>query len=285
MAIPTTVGAAPCSTSPNTFLNGLPPNTKIYPYHGLSSIEEATDNSHPDFHPSESQYIVFNNVPESDLNTVLEEQLPGRADYDWRTQTLILKMVSQPHETLTHSLEWSINKKAEEMGVRWEYRLAGTAKHGTPRRTKEPDAQYIPRFPPQGRSRQLPTIVVETGFSESRPRLDDDAKFWLRETHGDVKIAIAAHINRRTGHIFFHVWEGSVASRIRKTQQVEIQRVNKQPVISGRLDRLTLHFSLFLLRRPNAAQGEKDIIIDRDELAQIAIETWEAMVACGYLRA
>ncbi|KAK2771912.1 hypothetical protein FQN53_004847 [Emmonsiellopsis sp. PD_33] len=116
MAIPTTVGASSCSTSPSTFLNGLPPNTKIYPYHGLSSIEEATDNSHPDFHPSESQYIVFNNVPESDFNTVLEEQLPGRADYDQRTQTLILKMVSQPHETLTHSLEWSINKKAEEMG-------------------------------------------------------------------------------------------------------------------------------------------------------------------------
>ncbi|KAK2814022.1 hypothetical protein FQN50_000426 [Emmonsiellopsis sp. PD_5] len=285
MTIPTTVGACSNSTSPNTFLHGLPPNTKIYTYHGLSSIEDAADNSHPDFHPSESQYIVFNNVPVSDFDTVLSDHLPGRADYDRRTGTLILKMAAQPHETLTHSLEWSINKKAEEMGVRREYRGAGTAKHKTPRRNKQPDAQYIPRFPPQGRSRQWPTIVVETGFSESRPRLDEDAKFWLRESHGDVKIAIAAHISRRTGHIIFHVWEGGVVSRIRKTQQVEIQRVNKQPVISGPLDRLTLHFSLFLLRRPNAARGEKDIIIDRDELAQLAIETWEAMVACGYLRA
>jgi hypothetical protein len=55
--------------------------------------------------------------------------------------------------------------------------------------SKEADSAFRPKsFQPN--KTDWPTTVIETGFSESPSHLRFDARWWLTESRGDVKIAI-----------------------------------------------------------------------------------------------
>jgi hypothetical protein len=84
------------------------------------------------------------------------------------------------------------------MGLEWElFRLNATT-YKTPRMSKEGDSAFKP-----GSMRPLetdwPTIVIEAGWSESITKLREDARRWLENSRGEIKIVVLISIGRKRG--------------------------------------------------------------------------------------
>ncbi|KAJ5948562.1 hypothetical protein N7454_001869 [Penicillium verhagenii] len=60
----------------------------------------------------------------------------------------------------------------------------------TANKGKQADQAFIPprRLPVPGQRHGWPTLVIETGVSESLPRLREDARWWLENSGGEVKL-------------------------------------------------------------------------------------------------
>ena len=88
---------------------------------------------------------------------------------------------------------------------------------------KQPDCQFLSKRLPRARTKKWPSVVVETGFSESPSKLMSDARFWLSESSGDVQMVITIKIGRSSPHIVLEAWE-RVNDRIQRQQVVTISK-------------------------------------------------------------
>lgn len=59
------------------------------------------------------------------------------------------------------------------------------------------------------RSDKWLTVVIEVGYSESLPKLQVDASFWITESKGDIKIVLVAKIDRSKQQNVLQKWESS----------------------------------------------------------------------------
>ncbi|CRL28005.1 unnamed protein product [Penicillium camemberti] len=114
-----------------------------------------------------------------------------------------------------------------------------------------PGCQFLPKRLPCSRTTKWPSLVVETGFSETPSKLTSDAEFWLSESNGDVQMS----------------WE-LVDDRVKCQQVITINKGqnNSQPLVI-RFDKLFL--------RPPTIPRETNISIDNTILNEIASEIWE----------
>ena len=72
--------------------------------------------------------------------------------------------------------------------------------------SKEGDSAFRPRsiLP---RETDWPTIVIESGWSETLTKLREDAHRWLENSRGDVKIVLLFSIGRRARTMIIEKWE------------------------------------------------------------------------------
>lgn len=93
----------------------------------------------------------------------------------------------------------------------------------TPTRTrhKKPDDQIslpAPHLLP-GHTGQRPTMVIESGYSESRARLAADVRWWLAESQADVAIAITICVCKTRREIAIDLWGDSGSSNPSRPSQ------------------------------------------------------------------
>jgi hypothetical protein len=71
-------------------------------------------------------------------------------------------------------------------------------------------------------------MVIETGVSESFPRLREDAKWWLAASSGDVRIALVVSIKK--AKVEFEKWQLAPpnAPRPLTRQYIDILRLRNQ---------------------------------------------------------
>lgn len=221
----------------------LPPGTSTYRYQGRDYAESAMHGEtrlfEQDDTDARSEYVVFTHVPpeevicvprrrrqqqqkEEENKSQREEEEEGPDEEPPSTTTLlksrnftyledgrilIVRMRTLSHERPKFQFDRLLITKLNNMGLgdKIDGRV-GAAVQGTTR-TKAPDCSYAPRPLPAGRSDKWPSIVVEIGYSESPRKLESDAKWWLEESGGDVQLALAIHIKRRTETIVMQRWE------------------------------------------------------------------------------
>lgn len=79
------------------------------------------------------------------------------------------------------------------MGLRYCWNTTGTAtfyeEHGKTG-SGEGDASGHPTQPGQNSSRRWPTLVIEAGYSQSLANLQEDMRWWFRESNHQVKIVL-----------------------------------------------------------------------------------------------
>src|SRR2546423_11909860 len=97
------------------------------------------------------------------------------------------------------------------MGLRRElFRLNATT-YKTPRMSKEGGSSFKP-----GSMRPLetdwPTIMIESGWSESLIKLREDARRWLENSRGAIKIVLLISIGRRARTMIIEKWENRPVS-------------------------------------------------------------------------
>ncbi|GIJ98728.1 hypothetical protein Aspvir_000848 [Aspergillus viridinutans] len=95
---------------------------------------------------------------------------------------------------------------------------------------KQPDNCFFPpnRQPLGGQFNGWPSLVIETGVSESLEKLRRDATWWFQNSSGDTRIVILISIKAVTKQIRFEKWQLAPPNLPRPTRQA-IAQLRQQP--------------------------------------------------------
>ncbi|KAH8690461.1 hypothetical protein BGW36DRAFT_364041 [Talaromyces proteolyticus] len=272
---------APSPDNDAFFPFGLNPNTQQYEYRGkkhfLSTRAQELDLFRGDRTGTRSQYIIYWGIHRDTFCRDFEntEDEFNVESYFPCLGIILIKMISPPHEVAHERISSIMTLKLAAMN-RMDKNVfeTGRSDRTTVQRTKQPDTSYQPKRLPKGRSRQWPTLTIEAGYSESRRKLADDARWWLTASQGDVKAVVTISIGQKQRSITFEKWalvqqQPAVAYRAVLSQEDgrnSIHTTNDNPLIISFQD-------MFL--RPAQGEKEKDIEIEMDDLKEMAESVWE----------
>lgn len=256
-------------------LLGLGANTPRYEYqnraHFLSTQQQELDRFHAD-QSSRCEYIIFTGV---DQNTFLKDDLGLLSSlvetYSAALRVILIKMESHAHAVAHERFNFQMAIKLRDMSLEWEIRPFGAAHVQGDDRMKRADKSYRPAHFPRDRPRQWPTLVVETAFTESDTKLQEDIPWWLHTTQGSCCV-VTISINQRMREIVFEKWVASPRpKRMYRTVLTQndnggdIRVTNTQPLVIG-------FYELFLTQ---PAVNEVDITFNMEDLRAIGEEVWD----------
>jgi hypothetical protein len=146
-------------------------------------------------------------------------------------------------------------------------------------------------FKPRGvRSRKTdwPTIVLESGWSESLTRLRRDARLWLEESRGDVKIVLLFSIGRTARTMIIEKWENhpvpanrpatrpiTRATTPQTPTQIQAITIDSNSNTTNGAP-LTLEFRKIFLRQA-VPPLEHDFTFITQDLSEFVTDSWSAL--------
>ncbi|KAH8424097.1 uncharacterized protein LDX57_001854 [Aspergillus melleus] len=146
-----------------------------------------------------NQYLLVRQVPMQVITRLAEDAntldaIPFRLE--WDGDTILIKVLPGfLHESPTYRLSSHVDREATLMGVsRSDGSWGGASNYTSPTGTKGKQGDQIfwprSRAPVSGTPPGWPTLVLETGVTESRNRLEEDAKWWFHNSNGAVRIVV-----------------------------------------------------------------------------------------------
>ncbi|KAE8168309.1 hypothetical protein BDV40DRAFT_294853 [Aspergillus tamarii] len=130
---------------------------------------------------------------------------------EWDGTTGLIKvMPGAGHEMPINDFTFVVFGALSAMGLDWrDIRWGGATRYRSPlgNKGKEGDQILLPRNrqPVQGQIQDWPTLVIETGVSESLRKLQEDAKWWFNNSSGRVRIVILISLKRTM--MLFQKWQ------------------------------------------------------------------------------
>jgi hypothetical protein len=266
-------------------LEGLPPTVNIYPWEGTDHFQHIVDlelqrfkDQDPGTSPSPCDWIVFSNISETIFERIFEEEGTDLSK-EWKSynrycQLLFIEIArgTTEHTEARCTFNDILKEAVCRMGLSNTLKsFACTAIRGEDR-TKRPDHGWAPRRPPAGRSRKWPTVVLEVGVSQqtSQSKLEEDARFWLEASGGDVKVSLGISVNRRIPEIVLQKWKVS-DGKPAMVQKVTVWRRNDNILFDN--EPLVIEFEDLFLREAEIPR-EIDIVFDKGELRRLAENIW-----------
>jgi hypothetical protein len=266
-------------TSPMEGLEGV----DIRPFIGVPNIRKFVNLQYDSLQKGDTdqQYLAFRPVTVDDLAKI--DRARGsighiRLAHYTDTDLLIVKIPTAQHESAHLGLGKKLILKVARMGIPDDelHTVGATRFHGH-KSSKEGDSSYKPySFRPN--STDWPTIVIESGVSESLNRLRSDADWWLTKSGGNVNIVIIISANRAQSTLLIEKWElGPRAGRLltlRSTQRIltkmQIITIDSTNTVTGAP--LILDFDKIFLRP--AVPPESDITFTAQDLSTWAARIW-----------
>src|SRR5436305_13002631 len=205
----------PTNTTVPTFpkaskgLAGVP----VWIFKTIKNMQEAINSYEEKLEASEaSPYMIFRLVTTNDLLKIERARENGKIDrgvrmthyVDW--DILVLKVPTAKHERSHRKFSNELVIRAATMRLKDEFDDLGATKFKTPRVSKEGDSAFKP-LSIRPRETDWPTIVLESGWSESLTRLRRDAHIWLENSGGEVKIVLLFSIGRTARTMIIEKWE------------------------------------------------------------------------------
>jgi hypothetical protein len=242
--------------------------------------------------PTKNQYLVLHPVTENDFAEIEDKRFTInrglRFTYCTDIDTLIIKVPTPEHEAVNRTFTHDFMDHIRPMGLTEHSDLkdmGATTYRGTSTK-KEPDTCWRP-LAARPNKLDWPTLVFEAGVSETLRKLRMDARWWLANSQGRVKIVLLFKINRVARTIHIEKWECRPAAHTyvnRPAAQVptEIQTVDidAHGIVTGSppatTPPLVLHFQNLLLRQPIPPQ-EHDVIYTAQQLQILVNAIWAAL--------
>jgi hypothetical protein len=151
---------------------------------------------------------------------------------------------------------------------------------------KEPDTCWRP-LAARPNKQDWPTLVFEVGVSETLRKLRNDARWWLANSQGRVKIVLLIKVNRVARTIHMEKWEcrpepHTYANRpaAQIPNQIQTVDIDAHGIVTGSppatTPPLVLHFQNLLLRQPIPPQ-EQDVTYTAQNLQRLANGIWAAL--------
>ncbi len=211
--------------------------------------------------------------------------------YHTNTHILIITIPTDIHEKLHGELYQVYMEKIGQMGLRksWTFIGATTLRaQGHPGGDGgESDSSGGPRPERLGKG-SWPTLIIESGTSESLSELHRDMRWWFAASQHQVKIVVLVKFDHRQEAILLERWEEGPANlRLGATttrqaavlqpvirQQINITQNAATSPVSYHVTRgaLVLPFHLLFLRAPGP-QGH-DVIFSIEDLKEYAENVW-----------
>ncbi|EPE03013.1 dead deah box dna helicase [Ophiostoma piceae UAMH 11346] len=253
----------------------------------------------------EGDALVVGDVSASDFR-VLERQrdVSGRKYrlfYLSDVSCLIITVPTFKHETIHRMLWFEILLQVVQMGLEGDWaETGGTTYPGPAGSSGEWDSGGFPWS--QRRRGDWPTLVVESGYTQTMPSLYAKMRWCFSTSDHQVKVVILAKIVRSEVRIHIEMWQevvlrpGATATRWatgaglgapqpRCMQTVDVCWAGLVPFPqasqAARMDPgsfsvaggpLTIDFALVFLRAP--AMVEHDLVVADDDLKVLAVRLW-----------
>ncbi|GIJ86344.1 hypothetical protein Asppvi_005231 [Aspergillus pseudoviridinutans] len=200
----------------------------------------------------------------------------------------ILKILTYGHDALTINITRLIDLFYSRMGMdpTSEFAWGGTTTRllcaGS--KGKQPDGCLFPKARIQRDREAWPTLVIEAGVPASLPRLRHEARWWLRNSHGEVRMVLVLGIHRQRRTLIIEKWEQQERSPIHQRQlprqpEASLHAHSAQTIeirpesVSGAP--LVLPFEE-LLERPRQGR-ETDIVLAEEQLRLCLRWVWQLM--------
>lgn len=142
----------------------------------------------------------------------------------------------------------------------------------------------------RGDGNSWPTLVIESGYSQSFNQLRQSMHWWFSASNHQVKIVVLAKLNPETQQIILEKWQEVSQQQIRVTratssinrlrpslqQEITIDKAGQNPLdhlsYNATGGALQLSFELLFLRLPGPR--EYDIVVGIQDLQRIACNVW-----------
>lgn len=235
---------------------------------------------------SNQQFLVFSDVTQDDLIKIDSERPKyTRVTYYKDINLFIVKLMpSVKHEAAHVNFGKKMTGKIIGMGMSEDDLWAtGAGLFQGSSASKEGDTSFKP--PSRTNETDWPTIVIEAGLSESLPKLRCDAKWWLTNSSGDVKIVIIILITSQNKSLRIEKWEmvppisGRRVTRANTPIPGSVQEITIIPDATGAITPnqiigapLVMDFHKIFLRQP--IPPETDITFSINDLADFATKFW-----------
>lgn len=202
-------------------------------------------------------------------------------------KVLIVKYMQGPmHEIVVKGFESTIWGKIYAEGQKAEISPAGSTTYQGTGSGKEADASLRPRRARPNDS-DWPTVVLECGLSEYARRLAVDARWWLHNSEGAVKIVLLVFASAKEKTIRVELWQLDTIENKEVTHENDIVEVtmptlkNAINITAGGVtgDPLTLKFKDIFLRKPKTKRGEADYVFSVEDMRSYYDHLWPA--ACS----
>ena len=246
---------------------------------------------------SKQQYLVFQGVTKQQLAEIDRERdsigRHTRITHYTSINLLVIKLVASVLHELAHSVfADTLTGRLILMGLPIPPLLrVGAARYDGNLSSKEGDSAYKPDS--RNRREDWPTIVFESGFSETLTQLRIDAQWWLTNSQGDVRIVVIVFARPEDRTLRLEKWcltPTSLRRSPRLNQHVQVPTRVQEILITQNPPAhpggaatytvagapLTLEFQEMLLRTP--APPESDVTFTAADLSQLAARFWNTIV-------
>jgi len=286
----------PVDRSPLGGLGSAP----IYPFIGISDLRKHVHSQTLALQKGRTnqQYLAFRGVTEDSLAKIdCKRASIGkhmRMTHYVDTGDLIIKLMpSAEHEAAHIELAFKFRVRFLTMGLPDDclYGQGATRFLGQSngqRSSIEGDSAFKPSDA-RPNKHDWPTIVFESGLSETLNGLRHDADWWLSHSGGDVKIVIIISVKPAEKRLHIEKWSNVTPLTTRPAtrahpiipvptmqNKIDVVGVPTQPpsyAVTGAP--LLLEFDKILLRAPAPPEG--DIIFTAGELSQWAASFWRCL--------
>lgn len=264
-------------------LDGLSTNTNSYRYPGRKQFWDIIQGENDLFQADEtgrSEFIVFSHLDERTfLQDIDSREFAWFDSYSPSEEILIVKITTGAHELAHTGFALKMHEKLIQMNAHKSVYFKAKQTRGTRSRRKEPDQQFQPKILPPGRSKQWPSMIIEAGYSESKSKLAADARWWLQESAGDVKVALTISIHKSKREIVYEIWELVDGHQTRAEPERRVPQSRQQVVVSQSQAAasvanapLVIPFECLFLREAGA---QEDLILTNDDLIELAEYVWQ----------
>lgn len=189
--------------------------------------------------------------------------------YDRVHSTVLLEMGSRVHgvacAAITRAIEfWASDAKSLLMST-------GTAEFPGVDGIQRPDAAWEPQILPLSTGLPGPSLVVEVRGTETQAELMNNIQFWLTDCETKVPVVLSLGVSPDYS-LKIQRWALDSTGQLIATEQLDVQRVNGAPLITGEFQ---IDFREVFLRPK--LRGEKDFVFDHTVITGLTQRIWCAL--------
>lgn len=206
-------------SGPHNLMAGLPAEHSMHIFSNRARLQEEAQEVQDALTRNEcegNQWILVLGISNSVIDKLdNDKDFLGSINYrfQWEGTTGLIRIIpSAPHEQINSDFTALVGDKLAAMGFhrsnrRWGLATTYQPSAGVGTKGKQGDQIFLPapRQPAGGQVVDWPTLVLEIGVSESKPKLEEDTKWWFNNSNGRVRIVLLVLVRKQK--VIFEKWQ------------------------------------------------------------------------------